>query len=34
MNPCPCGLYGDPSGRCRCTPELVKRYQWTSPKLA
>lgn len=27
MNPCPCGLYGDPSGRCRCTPELVKRYQ-------
>lgn len=24
MNPCPCGLYGDPSGRCRCTPELVK----------
>ena len=27
MNPCPCGFYADPSGRCRCTPELVKRYQ-------
>ncbi|ONN68376.1 YifB family Mg chelatase-like AAA ATPase [Herbaspirillum sp. VT-16-41] len=27
MNPCPCGFYSDPTGRCRCTPELVKRYQ-------
>ena len=27
MNPCPCGLHGDPQGRCRCTPEVVKRYQ-------
>ncbi len=27
MNPCPCGQYGDSQGRCRCTPELVKRYQ-------
>ncbi len=27
MNPCPCGFYADPTGRCRCTPELVKRYQ-------
>jgi len=27
MNPCPCGFHADPSGRCRCTPELVKRYQ-------
>ncbi len=25
MNPCPCGLYGDP--RCRCTPDQVARYQ-------
>lgn len=24
MNPCPCGLHGDPQGRCRCTPEVVK----------
>ncbi|MFA7388527.1 MAG: YifB family Mg chelatase-like AAA ATPase, partial [Thiohalobacteraceae bacterium] len=21
MNPCPCGYLGDPSGRCRCTPD-------------
>ncbi len=27
MNPCPCGWLGDPSGRCRCTPDLAKRYQ-------
>lgn len=27
MNPCPCGWLGDPSGRCRCTPERVHRYQ-------
>lgn len=27
MNPCPCGFDGDPSGRCRCRPEQVKRYQ-------
>ncbi|MCP1575456.1 magnesium chelatase family protein [Herbaspirillum rubrisubalbicans] len=27
MNPCPCGLHGEASGRCRCTPELVRRYQ-------
>lgn len=27
MNPCPCGYYGDPSGRCRCTPEQVQRYR-------
>lgn len=27
MNPCPCGHYGDLQGRCRCTPEAVKRYQ-------
>lgn len=27
MNPCPCGYYGDPSGRCRCRPEAVVRYQ-------
>lgn len=26
MNPCPCGFLGDPSGRCRCTPEQVSRY--------
>lgn len=27
MNPCPCGYAGDPSGRCRCSPELVGRYR-------
>lgn len=27
MNPCPCGYHGDPSGRCRCTPEQVRRYR-------
>lgn len=26
MNPCPCGLRGDPQGRCRCTPDQVARY--------
>lgn len=26
MNPCPCGWAGDPSGRCRCSPESVRRY--------
>lgn len=25
-NPCPCGWYGDPSDRCRCTEEQVQRY--------
>ncbi len=27
MNPCPCGWLGDPRGRCRCTPDIAKRYQ-------
>lgn len=27
MNPCPCGYYGDPSGRCTCTPQAIRRYQ-------
>ncbi|MEK6426363.1 MAG: YifB family Mg chelatase-like AAA ATPase, partial [Burkholderia gladioli] len=26
MNPCPCGWRGDPSGRCRCTPDVAARY--------
>ena len=26
MNPCKCGWYGDPSGRCTCTPASVDRY--------
>jgi magnesium chelatase family protein len=26
MNPCPCGYAGDPNGRCRCTPPIVRRY--------
>jgi len=27
MNPCKCGWYGDPSGRCTCSLNDVKRYQ-------
>ncbi|HEY8605704.1 MAG TPA: YifB family Mg chelatase-like AAA ATPase [Noviherbaspirillum sp.] len=27
MNPCPCGYAGHASGRCRCTPDQVARYQ-------
>ncbi|MCJ8338879.1 MAG: YifB family Mg chelatase-like AAA ATPase [Pseudomonadales bacterium] len=27
MNPCPCGYALDVSGRCRCSPDQVKRYQ-------
>lgn len=27
MNPCKCGWYGDPSGRCRCSEQSVEAYQ-------
>jgi magnesium chelatase family protein len=27
MNPCPCGHYGDPRGKCRCTPDQIARYR-------
>ncbi len=27
MNPCKCGWYGHPSGRCHCSPMSVQRYQ-------
>lgn len=27
MNPCPCGHHGDPSGKCRCTPDQIGRYK-------
>jgi magnesium chelatase family protein len=27
MNPCPCGWAGDPSGRCLCGRETVRRYR-------
>lgn len=27
MNPCKCGYYGDPSGRCKCSELAVERYQ-------
>ena len=26
MNPCPCGHYGSPDGRCSCPPGTVRRY--------
>ena len=26
MNPCKCGWYGHPSGRCTCTEQSVRRY--------
>ena len=26
MNPCKCGWYGDPSGRCRCSQKSVDQY--------
>jgi magnesium chelatase family protein len=26
MNPCPCGYCGDMNGRCRCSPNDIKRY--------
>lgn len=27
MNPCPCGWAGDPSGRCLCSDEVIRRYR-------
>ena len=27
LNPCPCGWAGDPSGRCRCSPDAIRRYR-------
>ena len=27
MNPCKCGWYGDPSGRCRCSETAVENYR-------
>lgn len=27
MNPCPCGYLGHSNGKCRCTPDIVARYQ-------
>jgi len=27
MNPCPCGYFGHPNGRCHCAPDSVQRYQ-------
>ena len=27
MNPCKCGWYGDPSGRCRCSEVAVEHYR-------
>lgn len=26
INPCPCGFYGDESGRCSCSPLQIKNY--------
>ena len=27
MNPCPCGYFGHNNGKCRCTPDVIARYQ-------
>ncbi len=27
MNPCPCGYFGHESGKCRCSPDAITRYQ-------
>ena len=27
MNPCPCGWAGDPSGRCLCSEDMIRRYR-------
>ena len=27
MNPCPCGWAGDPSARCRCSQDAIRRYR-------
>ena len=27
MNPCPCGWAGDPSARCRCSSDAIRRYR-------
>ncbi|MCX8049992.1 MAG: YifB family Mg chelatase-like AAA ATPase [Methylohalobius sp.] len=27
MNPCPCGYFGDSSGRCQCSPTQIARYR-------
>lgn len=27
MNPCKCGWYGDPSGRCNCTENAIEQYR-------
>lgn len=27
LNPCPCGLYGDGSARCQCSPLALERYR-------
>lgn len=27
MNPCPCGFLGEMDANCRCTPDMIRRYQ-------
>ncbi|WP_343583405.1 YifB family Mg chelatase-like AAA ATPase [Herbaspirillum sp.] len=33
MNPCPCGYAGHDSGKCRCSPDLIARYQCANSQI-
>ena len=33
MNPCKCGWYGDPSGRCKCKQSDIDKYTRATPEF-